>query len=154
MMTRALAAAMVVALLTASAMGQLRRPTRVAGQGNIHQPFTGRVTAAKIRTAIDDAVMFLRNCQRADGSIPGGHAQGGDTALAALTMLAAGADPASDEGLKKALNYLASIKPGNTYVRGIRANVWEYALRNEWSGHMAYTCSDTSFTPACIASFA
>ena len=129
MMKRALVAAMGVLLLTAPAWGQLRRAAGAAGQGNIHEPFTGPVTADKIRAAIDDAVMFLRSRQANDGSIPSGHAQGGGTALAALTMLAAGADPASDDGLKKALNYLAGIKPDNTYVRGIRANVWEYALR-------------------------
>ena len=46
-----------------------------------------------------------------------------------MTILAAGADPAADDGLQKALDWLAKQKPNNTYIRGIRANVWEYALR-------------------------
>ena len=46
-----------------------------------------------------------------------------------MTILAAGGDPAADDGLRKALEFLAKQKPDNTYVRGIRANVWEYALR-------------------------
>src|SRR4029078_11993900 len=34
-----------------------------------------------------------------------------------------------DDQLKKALGFLAKLEPNNTYVRGVRANVWEYALR-------------------------
>jgi hypothetical protein len=102
---------------------------RIAG-GGVHEPFTPPVTAAKIRLAIDDAVFFLRGLQQADGSISDwGAPPEGSTALAALTMLAAGADPAADDGLRKALDYLAKQDPNNTYIRGIRANVWEYALR-------------------------
>src|SRR5207253_11517770 len=79
----------------------------------------------KIRIAIDDAVFYLRSLQRPDGSM----GDEGNTALSALTILAAGADPAADDGLRKALDWLAKQKPDNTYIRGIRANVWEYALR-------------------------
>ncbi len=108
------------------------RPGRVprnAGPG-IHEPFTPPVTAAKIRTAIDDAVFYLRGLQNAEGAIGDfGAPIDGSTAIAALTLLAAGADPAADDGLKKALDWLAKQKPNNTYVRGLRANVWEYALR-------------------------
>ena len=92
----------------------------------VHQPFTGAMTAKKIRTAIDDAIMYLRSQQRTNGSIGGGT---GNTALAALAMLAAGADPASDADLRKALDWLKKRTDDNTYVRGIRANTWEYALR-------------------------
>ncbi|MCH7729161.1 MAG: hypothetical protein IH991_22170, partial [Planctomycetes bacterium] len=97
--------------------------------GALHEPFVEPMTAEKIRVAIDDAVLSLRNRQAADGSIEEGGTQGGGTALAALAMLAAGANPASDEQLQKALSWLSKIEPNNTYVRGIRANVWEYALR-------------------------
>jgi hypothetical protein len=104
-------------------------PRNVAGAA-IHEPFTPPVTAAKIRMAIDDAVFYLRGQQHADGSISDfGAPVDGSTALATLTMLAAGADPAADDGLRKALDWLGKQKPNNTYVRGIRANVWEYALR-------------------------
>ena len=92
----------------------------------IHEPFTPPVTAAKIRTAIDDAVYYLRSQQSPTGASIGDE---GTTGLATLTMLAAGADPAADDGLKKALDWLAKQKPNNTYIRGLRANVWEYALR-------------------------
>jgi len=87
------------------------------------------LTAARIRAAIDNAVVFLRGLQARDGSIEVGGRNGGCTALAALAMLAAGADPAGDDQLRKALDWLAGIDPDDTYVRGIRANVWEYALR-------------------------
>jgi len=100
------------------------------GQPAVHEPFSGPITAAKIRIAIEDAVMYLRNCQTPAGSIGEGYGYpGGGTGLAALAMLAAGADPAADDQLNKALDWLAKQQPNNTYVRGIRANVWEYALR-------------------------
>jgi len=97
----------------------------------VHQPYDGRLTARAIRTAIDDAVAYLRNCQRKDGSIgfSSGTHLAGETALATLTMLAAGGNPISDQPLARALEWLAKDESDNTYVRGIRANVWEYALR-------------------------
>ncbi len=97
--------------------------------GQVHQPYQSPLTAKKIRTAIDDAVTYLRNHQRPDGSILESGTQGGATSLAALAMLAAGANPASDKQMQMALDWLGNIEPNNTYVRGIRANVWEYALR-------------------------
>lgn len=96
----------------------------------IHTPHQGPLTAAAITTAIEDATLFLRSRQTPDGAIGETHyAQGGATALAALALLAAGTDPISDPALIKALEWLLEIDPDNTYVRGIRANVWEYALR-------------------------
>src|SRR4051812_45876317 len=62
----------------------------------IHDPFMPPVTAAKIRSAIDDAVYYLRAQQGPDGSV---HGDEGSTSLTALTLLAAGADPAADDGL-------------------------------------------------------
>jgi Domain of unknown function (DUF4159) len=111
-------------------IGPRLRPGPNAGRPGIHDPFTPPVTAAKIRIAIDDAVFFLRSLQSPEGSISdGGSPPDGSTAIAALTLLAAGADPAADDGLIKALDWLAKQKPNNTYVRGLRANVWEYTLR-------------------------
>jgi len=92
----------------------------------VHEPFIGPMTAEKIRTAIDDAVIFLRRRIGADGSI---RLNDGETALAALSILAAGGNPAGDSQLQQMLDWLAGRKPNNTYIRGIRANVWEYALR-------------------------
>ena len=131
---KALAATLLLA--AGAAPGQApRAPQRLhntaragAARAVVHEPFRPPVTAEKIRTAIDDAVMSLRNMQREDGAIWRSYA-GGGTALAVLAMLAAGVDPASDPQLQKALEYLGKINDDNTYVRGIRANVWEYALR-------------------------
>lgn len=94
--------------------------------------FDGNITAAKIATAVDDAVLFLKRAQRADGAI-GEHsyAGGGPTGLAALAMLAAGVHPISDPQLARALAWLGKLETNNTYVVGIRANVWEYALRKQ-----------------------
>src|SRR6516162_1355021 len=105
--------------------GGPRGPAFNVGGPGIHEPFTPPITAAKIRTAIDDAVFYLRSQQAPQGNI----GDEGTTVLATLTLLAAGADPAADDGLKKALDWLAKQQPNNTYIRGIRANVWEYALR-------------------------
>ena len=96
----------------------------------IHERFEPPLTAAKIARALDDAVLFLRSQQAEDGSIgEQSYAQGGSTALATLALLAAGRHPASDHTLRRSLSWLSELKPDNTYVRGIRANVWEYALR-------------------------
>ncbi|MHC4252088.1 MAG: DUF4159 domain-containing protein [Planctomycetota bacterium] len=108
--------------------GRARRWAQGRQMQAIHEPFRGPITAAKIRRAVDDAVSFLRANQRSDGSI-GSYANGGSTALAALAILAAGGSPASDESLRKALDWLAKLDVDNTYVRAVRANVWEYALR-------------------------
>jgi len=87
------------------------------------------ITAARIRSSIDDAVLFLRKNINPDGSVCGDHYQGGVTAMAVLAILAAGGDPKADDQLAKSLDWLAKQEPNNTYVRGLRANVWEYALR-------------------------
>ena len=113
-------------LLNQQFPGRGRGPQAPAGGRNVHAPFVPPITAAKIQTAIDDAIMFLRSRQAADGSI-----EGRNTALAALAMLAAGKDPLTDEPLSRALAWLAKQDMDDTYVRGIRANVWEYALRKK-----------------------
>ncbi|MFO1489492.1 MAG: DUF4159 domain-containing protein [Kiritimatiellia bacterium] len=87
------------------------------------------VTAARIRSAIDDAVIFLRNNMQPQGSFAGDSYGGGVSAMAVLAILAAGGDPKADEQLAGSLEWLAKLEPDNTYVRGLRANVWEYALR-------------------------
>jgi hypothetical protein len=113
--------------------GAMRRTPGFAQNGRVgafHEPFEGPLTAAKVQRAVDDAVRYFRAHQAPDGAIAeGGYAQGGYTSLAALTLLAAGASPETDDGLRKALNWLAGVEVDNTYVRAIRANVWEYALR-------------------------
>jgi len=128
-MPRLTALLLILFLSSGSALGQLLPRLGDASVRPVHEPFGEPIAAGKVRTAIDDAVMFLRSQQRADGSITtGSHPEGG-TALAALAMLASGAHPATDDQLKRALDWLAKCEPDNAYVRGIRANVWEYALR-------------------------
>ena len=128
LLAASLAAAQGRQQLVRNRSNAFQSPYRPAG---VHQPFDGRLTAAAVRTAIDDAVTSLRNCQRKDGSIGygSGYHRAGETALSALAMLAAGANPLSDSQLAAALDYLAKADHDNTYVRAIRANVWEYALR-------------------------
>ena len=106
---------------------QVRNPGLQSG--NIHEPFDGVLTARKIRRAVDDAVLFLRCQQAPDGSMEEYHRFGGGTALGALAMLASGADPESDDSVRRALEWLMKQDMNETYVRAIRANVWEYALR-------------------------
>ncbi|NQT38766.1 MAG: DUF4159 domain-containing protein [Planctomycetes bacterium] len=123
----------VVLLTAAPALGQLNQRGNFAGAmrgaiPGVHEPFSEPVTAEKISTAIDDAVMYLRAAHGNLGS-GGSYQQDGYVALAALTILASGANPAADPQLKEMLDWLAQREPNNTYVRGIRANVWEYALR-------------------------
>jgi hypothetical protein len=96
--------------------------------GRTFQPFKEPVTAAKIQRSIADVVAYLKSHQAPDGSIQ----DEGYTALGALTMLAAGASPTTDDSLRRALEWLLGRQQNrtdNTYVRGICANVWEYALR-------------------------
>ena len=94
--------------------------------------FDGNLTAAQIRETIDNAVLYLKACQAPDGSIEEQivhYSHGAGTAMATLAMLAAGADPASDESLQRALKWLEKNDAKNTYYRAVRANVWEYGLR-------------------------
>lgn len=108
-------------------------------RGSFHAPvapkligFDGTPTATKVASAIDDAVLFLKRAQGPDGGIgEQGYARGGPTGLAALAMLAAGVHPISDPQLARALAWLGELETDNTYVVGIRANVWEYALRKQ-----------------------
>lgn len=110
----------------------------VVNRGGYGQPaaamkgFDGTLTAGKVSVAIDDAVLFLKRAQAEDGGIGENHyARGGPTGLAALAMLAAGVHPVSDPQLARALDWLGKLETDNTYVVGIRANVWEYALRKQ-----------------------
>jgi len=117
-------------MLQQADFGSMRRGPVAKISPAIHEPFQGAVTAQKIKTAIEDAGLFLRNRQAPNGQITdGSYAQGGSTALATLALLAAGGHPASDPALEKALRWLLQLETNNTYVVAIRANVWEYALR-------------------------
>ena len=112
---------------SATAQNQLRQMPRNPVPST--EITAGPVTAARIRASIDDAVLFLRKNMGPDGSVCGDGYQGGLTSMAVLAILAAGGDPKADDQLAKSLDWLANQEPNNTYVRGLRANVWEYALR-------------------------
>ena len=91
-----------------------------------------RISASEIRKAVDRAVGFLHRCQGEDGEIHEGivhYSKGAGTVMAALAMLAAGADPHSNIPLSRALEWLKENSQENTYFRAVRANVWQYALR-------------------------
>ncbi len=120
-----LAAALVAHSVTARDQVQRMPQNAVASTENTAVP----ITAARIRASIDDAVLFLRKNMNPDGSVCGDHYQGGVTSMTVLAILAAGGDPKADDQLAKSLDWLAKQEPNNTYVRGLRANVWEYALR-------------------------
>ena len=96
-MTYKTALTWMLLLCPATAFAQLQQRLGPADHRVVHEAFVEPITAAKIRTAIDDAVMFLRGQQQTDGSISSGGYTDGATALAALAMLAAGAHPATDD---------------------------------------------------------
>lgn len=100
-----------------------------SAQQAIHKPFIAPMTADKIQVAIDDGVHFLRSQIRDDGRVADDSYNGGATALSALALLAAGGNPIADDQLDTMLEWLASHEYNNTYYHGVRANVWEYALR-------------------------
>jgi hypothetical protein len=80
-----------------------------------------------IREMISLGCRFIRSTQMPDGSFGSNL---GETGLGALALLASGADPKGDPVLARALAYLEANKEnGQTYVHGVTANVWEYALR-------------------------
>ncbi|MCK5805386.1 MAG: DUF4159 domain-containing protein [Lentisphaeria bacterium] len=86
-----------------------------------------RLDHRSIREMIDLGCGFIRSTQMQNGSFGNNL---GETGLGALALLAAGADPKGDPVLARALDYLKTNKDnGQTYVHGVTANVWEYALR-------------------------
>lgn len=107
---------------------------QIIGRGNVrggHRSIQGREAAhldhRTIRDMIDMGCTFIRSTQAANGSFGSNL---GETGLGALALLASGADPKGDHALKRALEFLEANKDnGQTYVHGITANVWEYALR-------------------------
>jgi hypothetical protein len=84
--------------------------------------FREKVTAAR-----EKAVKFLKDKQRQDGTWEDNNAAltgmtGGQTALAALALLEAGAEP-KDPVVAKAVEYLAALKPERTYVVSLQTQV-------------------------------
>ena len=129
MKTLILSSLAAVAMVAPAATAQNPRRQMPQDANSSAEKTAGPITAARIRASIDDAVLFLRKNMSPDGSVRGDAYQGGVTAMAVLAILAAGGDPKADDQLAQSLDWLAKQEPNNTYVRGLRANVWEYALR-------------------------
>lgn len=94
-------------------------------------PLAGREHARldhrTIREMINLGCGYIRSSQMPDGSF---NSNLGETGLGALALLAAGGEPKGDPVLARALAFLEANKDnGQTYVHGVTANVWEYALR-------------------------
>lgn len=101
----------------------------VATGGASHARWDGHLTAPSVKTAITDAIAFLRSRIGPTGQLIATYDAVGETSLAALAMLAAGLHPTADTDLARALTWLLAAPSDNTYARAIRATVWEYALR-------------------------
>src|SRR5579862_1916943 len=83
---------------------------------------------AKVKTAIDRGVRYLKENQRPDGRWLESfeNRAGGSTALATLALLNAGV-PADEDHIKRALGYLRGLESPNTYVRALQTMVFAEA---------------------------
>lgn len=89
----------------------------------IVRPVRAQVDAEQVRLAIDRAVAFLKEEQRADGTWPELLIyKGGVTSLCALALLNAGVEP-GDPHLQRALAYLRALKPEHTYTVSLQTMV-------------------------------
>ena len=104
--------ALVVLLLAATALGAVC-------------PAAGAVRNEDVKRAIQRALAYLRQTQRADGNWAGGGHRGGVTSLALLALLHAGV-PANDPAVQRGLRALDGVPNEATYVVGLKAQV--YAL--------------------------
>jgi len=110
-MLRRLAILMVPALMIVPA------PPVIAVDGR------GEITAAQVRGAIDKGVGYLKSAQRADGSWDDYTAySGGVSCLCTLALLNCGV-PLDDPQMRKALEYVRSLKAEKTYVVSLQTMV-------------------------------
>ena len=93
-------------------------------------PAGGPLRAREIQGAVNRAIVYMGSKQTRSGNVGGQHTEGA-TCLVALSFMASGRHCAGDAQLAAMLEYLAKSQSRNTYVRGLRANVWEYALRQQ-----------------------
>lgn len=111
--------------------------------GGLAAPVRADVTAEQVRQAIDRAIKYLKLQQKADGSFQPGYEQqrGGVTALCTLALLNAGVE-ADDEQVRRALDYLETIRPEKTYVVSLQIMVFAKAsperYRNEIARRVAW----------------
>ena len=83
----------------------------------------GSITAAQVRAAIDKGVAYLKREQKPNGAwdeYPNN--PGGETALCTLALLNAGV-PVDDDQMKRALDYVRSLTPDQTYVIALQTMV-------------------------------
>ena len=92
------------------------------------RPAAAAVSSDEVRRAVNRALAFLRQTQRADGTWPDSGHRGGCTALTVLGMLHAGV-PANDPAVKRALAALDQLPNAATYVVGLKAQV--YGILND-----------------------
>ncbi len=82
------------------------------------------LSAEQVRTSIDRAVAFLKREQNLNGTWPDKPGFiGGVTALCTLALLNAGVEP-DDETVQKALTYLRTLKPAQTYPVSLQTMVF------------------------------
>ncbi|REK19144.1 MAG: DUF4159 domain-containing protein [Planctomycetota bacterium] len=84
----------------------------------------GQLTADEVRDSIDRAVAYLKRQQKAGGTWPEHAAyEGGVTSLCTLALLNAGV-PLDDDNVSRALAYLRSLRPRQTYVVSLQTMVF------------------------------
>lgn len=80
-----------------------------------HVAAQGSVTAAQVQRAIKGGIQYLRSTQQDDGRWPEYAGQtGGMSSLCTLALINSGV-PVDDPAIKKALRYLRSLDPNETY---------------------------------------
>lgn len=100
----------------------------LAGVGLI--PLPARAASdEQVQSAMNKAKDYLYKIQQPNGLWEFGglehDAQGGLTAIATYSLLAAGESPSSTK-LTQALAYLKKLNSGNVYVLGVRAQIWAF----------------------------
>jgi hypothetical protein len=88
------------------------------------RPVRAEITAEQVRDSIDRAIAYLERQQNANGTWPDHAAfEGGVTALCTLALLNAGLKP-DDDHVARALAYLRSLRPKQTYVVALQTMVF------------------------------
>ncbi|RMF82596.1 MAG: hypothetical protein D6744_05925 [Planctomycetota bacterium] len=89
-------------------------------------PALAQVTGDEVETAIRRAVRYLERRQRADGAWPEQYYRGGETALATLALIQAGAPP-DDPRIQRAITWLVAQPDEHVYVTSLKIMVLSQA---------------------------
>lgn len=88
------------------------------------RPAIADISPEQVRVSIERAVSYLKRQQNSNGTWPDPPGNvGGITSLCTLALLNAGVEP-SDEKLQKALAYLRTLRPTQTYVAALQTMVF------------------------------